>query len=161
MCFSYNKVKKKHLESIFLHSSATLARSVTVFRRGLKQLGVAHNPAHEPHQVKEVEDFLSLLQLIPLDDVLSAHSGIFVTGHLLVDLHELQKAAALGVKRCGVVVGQPVLWPPHTGHVVVIVLRRSRRRLSNKTATGQKSKFHSTIFTYQPLIPFRTNLKNR
>lgn len=71
----------------------------------LKILTVAHNLSHESYQVKEVEDFLSLLQLLPLDDVLSTQSLIFVTEDLPVDLHKLQKAPALGVKCCGLVKG--------------------------------------------------------
>lgn len=59
----------------------------------------------EAHQVKEVEDFLFLLELLPLDDVASAHLLVLVTGQRSALLHQLQEAAAPGVRGRHLLVG--------------------------------------------------------
>lgn len=97
----------------------------------------------DTYQVKELKDFLSTLQLLPLDDELGPHSRIFVTGDLLVDLHELQKATALGIKCCNLVVGRPVLWTTHPGQVWFFFVRVFR--LCLLTVTGSKVKFAPTF----------------
>lgn len=57
------------------------------------------------YQVKAVDRFLSLLKLLPLDDVLHGHGRFLVTGQPPADLGELQEAAALGVEGGGMVGG--------------------------------------------------------
>lgn len=64
----------------------------------------------DTYQVKEVQDFLPGLKLLPLDDVLNMQGCILATRKLLFDLHEFHKAAALGVKWKDVSQSVPVLW---------------------------------------------------
>lgn len=54
----------------------------------------------DTYQIKKVQDLLPLFELLPLDDKLHLHGWIcIVTGKSVSDLHQLQKASAIGEKR--------------------------------------------------------------
>ena len=57
------------------------------------------------HHVEEVQSLLTLLKLLPTDDVGGAHCGVCLTGQGLAGLLDPHKALALGVEGCETVVG--------------------------------------------------------
>lgn len=98
--------------------------------------------AQSTYQIEEVQDFLSFLQLLPLNDVLRTNGRIFVTGDHLTDLQELYKTTALGIKCIDVEIGGPVLWLKDTGAIMMIFHCLFRTGLSTEHRHDDQS-FHS------------------